>query len=100
MRRHVLSVVLLALQLPLLAACTRDAFSPEPPAAPPRLALAPLPVTEADAVAISDARPTTDFLWQRSPFLLTGGKDGTTASAGIDFILPYWMARYYGVPLF
>jgi hypothetical protein len=34
-RRHVLSVVLLALQLP-------------------RLALAPLPVTEADAVAISD----------------------------------------------
>jgi hypothetical protein len=47
-----------------------------------------------------DERPTTDFLWQRSPFLLTGGKDGTTASAGIDFILPYWMARYYGVPLF
>jgi hypothetical protein len=44
--------------------------------------------------------PTTDFLRQRSPFLLTGGKDGTTASAGIDFILPYWMARYYGVPLF
>ena len=44
-----------------------------------------------------DERPTTDFLWQRSPYLLTGGKDGTTALPGIDYVLPYWMARYYGV---
>lgn len=41
-------------------------------------------------------RPPTDFLWQRSPFQLTGGGSGTIESAGIDYILPYWMARYYG----
>jgi uncharacterized protein (TIGR03437 family) len=42
-------------------------------------------------------RPTTDFLWQRDPFQLTGGGEGTIEGAGIDYILPYWMARYYGV---
>jgi hypothetical protein len=42
-------------------------------------------------------RPTTDFLWQRSPLLLYGGGDGTVEQAGIDYILPYWMARFYGV---
>jgi hypothetical protein len=40
----------------------------------------------------------TDFLWQRSPFLLYGGGDGTRETAAIDYILPYWMARFYGVP--
>ncbi len=39
----------------------------------------------------------TDFLWQRSPFLLRGGGHGTIEGAGIDFLLPYWMARYYGI---
>ena len=42
-------------------------------------------------------RPPTDFLWQRDPFLLSGGAAGTIESAGIDYILPYWMARYYAV---
>ena len=42
-------------------------------------------------------RVTTDFLWQRSPFQLVGGGQGTIEGAGIDYILPYWMARYYGV---
>jgi uncharacterized protein (TIGR03437 family) len=42
-------------------------------------------------------RPPTDFLWQRNPFQLAGGGDGFIESAGIDYILPYWMARYYGV---
>lgn len=42
-------------------------------------------------------RPPTDFLWQRSPFQLTGGEEGRIETAGIDYILPYWMARYYGV---
>ena len=42
-------------------------------------------------------RPSTDFLWQRDPFQLTGGGYGTIESAGIDYILPYWMGRYYGV---
>lgn len=51
-------------------------------------ACAPLPVLE---------RIRTDFLWQRSPFLLYGGGTGRIEGAGIDYILPYWMARYYGV---
>ena len=42
-------------------------------------------------------RVTTDFLWQRSPFQLTGGGDGFIESAGIDYLLPYWMARVLGV---
>jgi len=42
-------------------------------------------------------RIPTDFLWQRSPFQLTGGGSGLIESSGIDYILPYWMARYYNV---
>ncbi len=44
-----------------------------------------------------DERPNTDFLWQRSPFQLFGGVDGTVETAAIDYLLSYWMARYYGV---
>ena len=44
-----------------------------------------------------EQRPTTDFLWQRSPFLLFGGGAGLVEGPGIDFILPYWMARFYGL---
>ncbi|MCS7024408.1 MAG: hypothetical protein NZV14_06370 [Bryobacteraceae bacterium] len=44
-----------------------------------------------------ELRVRTDFLWQRSPFLLVGGGAGNIEGAGIDYILPYWMARYYGV---
>lgn len=42
-------------------------------------------------------RTPTDFLWQRDPFQLAGGGSGLVESAGIDYILPYWMGRYYGV---
>ena len=49
-----------------------------------------------DVVPVAD-QILTDFLWQRSPFLLYGGGRGTIERAGIDFILPYWMARHYGV---
>ncbi|MCU1259057.1 MAG: hypothetical protein JWO80_1942 [Bryobacterales bacterium] len=41
-------------------------------------------------------RPATDFLWQRDPFQLAGGGSGVIESPGIDYILPYWMGRYYG----
>jgi hypothetical protein len=44
-----------------------------------------------------DQRVNTDFIWQRSPFQLQGGGDGSIETAGVDYILPYWMARYYGV---
>jgi uncharacterized protein (TIGR03437 family) len=31
------------------------------------------------------------------PFQLKGGGSGIIENAGVDYILPYWMARYYGV---
>jgi uncharacterized protein (TIGR03437 family) len=49
---------------------------------------APIPVPQ---------RPPTDFLWQRDPFQLKGGGSGLVENSGIDYLLPYWMARYYGV---
>jgi hypothetical protein len=52
------------------------------------LACHPIPV---------ELRVPTDFLWQRSPFQLEGGGIGLIESAGIDYILPYWMGRYHGV---
>src|SRR5207302_10043499 len=42
-------------------------------------------------------RPPTDFLWQRNPFQLAGGGSGVIESAGIDYILPYWMSRFNNV---
>jgi hypothetical protein len=48
----------------------------------------PIPVNE---------RVNTDFLWQRSPFLLYGGGVGLVETAGIDYILSYWMARSFGL---
>jgi hypothetical protein len=44
-----------------------------------------------------EERVPTDFVWQRSPYQLWGGLYGTIEGAGIDYILPYWMARYHGV---
>lgn len=42
-------------------------------------------------------RPPADFLWQIDPFQLSGGGLGQIEGSGLDYILPYWMARYYGV---
>lgn len=58
------------------------------PACGTNRACAPIPV---------DERYTTDFLWQRSPFQLAGGGKGTVESPGVDYLLPYWMGRFYGV---
>lgn len=58
------------------------------PACGPNRACAPIPVND---------RYTTDFLWQRSPFQLAGGGQGTIETPAVDYILPYWMARYYRI---
>ena len=42
-------------------------------------------------------RPPATFLWEVDPFHLQGGGSGIIENAGVDYILPYWMARYYGV---
>ncbi len=44
-------------------------------------------------------RPPDEYLWEESPFQLAGGGSGIIETAGVDYILPYWMARYYGVVL-
>jgi hypothetical protein len=47
-----------------------------------------------------DKRTNTDFLWQRSPFLIRGpdkGGQGKIETPAIDYLLPYWMGRHYGV---
>lgn len=52
--------------------------------------------TACNPIPVPD-RVSTDFLWQRSPYQMSGGGSGIIESAGVDYILPYWMARYYGV---
>lgn len=52
---------------------------------------------QACAVIAIGKRTPTDFLWQRSPFQLYGGGDGFIEGPGVDYLLPYWMGRYYGV---
>jgi len=42
-------------------------------------------------------RPPDEFLWEENPYQLSGGGDSRVETAGVDYILPYWMARYYGV---
>ena len=54
----------------------------------PNQACQPIPVPD---------RVPSDFLWQRSPFQMSGGGAARVENAGIDYILPYWMARYYGI---
>jgi hypothetical protein len=46
----------------------------------------PLPVAD---------RPPTDFLWQRPPTQLNGATSATHQAPGVDYLLPYWMLRYY-----
>ena len=41
-------------------------------------------------------RAPTDFLWQRAPTQLNGWEDNPRRQfPGIDYLLPYWMIRYY-----
>lgn len=49
-------------------------------------AAGPLPVA---------VRPPTDFLWQRPPTQLDGNESPNHQAPGIDYLLPYWMLRYY-----
>ena len=65
---------------------------PGQPDAPPlsaagrQRAARPLPV---------DVRPPSDFLWQRPPTGLDGAICAVCREAGIDFLTPYWMIRYF-----
>jgi hypothetical protein len=47
-----------------------------------------------DPLPVAD-RPPTDFLWQRPPWQLNGSASVYHQAPGIDYLLPYWMLRYY-----
>jgi hypothetical protein len=54
-------------------------------------------VAEAQYPIAVENRIPTDFLWQRDPFQLDGLGDAKRQHPGVDLVLPYWMARYYGL---
>ena len=47
-------------------------------------------------IPVEDRVPA-DFLWQRSPFQLQGGVYPNIENSGLDYSLPYWMARFHNV---
>ena len=50
-----------------------------------------------DAYPVDQQCPA-DFRWQRNPFQLScGGGNPRQVYPGVDYLLAYWMGRYYGV---
>ena len=44
-------------------------------------------------------KPTGYFIWQKDPFATGDGEPdpvGSKEATGLDFLLPYWMGRFYG----
>ena len=49
------------------------------------------------AVAVDvDEREAASFIWERPPWKLSSPGTERLVFPGIDFLLPYWMGRYYG----
>jgi len=44
-----------------------------------------------------ERRVPGDFLWTRKPFALDGTGDPAYQYPGVDFLMPYWTARAYGM---
>ena len=44
-----------------------------------------------------DKRPCAGFLWEVTPFQIAGDGNLRLEYAGVDYLLPYWMARYHDV---
>jgi len=43
-----------------------------------------------------DERPTSSFEWRENPYRLDGPGKGRVRFSGVDYLLAYWMGRYYG----
>lgn len=43
-----------------------------------------------------DDRVHETFIWQKDPWRLSNDGSSTTVHAGIDYLIAYWMGRYYG----
>jgi len=52
------------------------------------------PGQSTEAVDVKD-RLASDFIWQRQPFGLKTAGDPKKVYPGVDFMLPYWMARHH-----
>ncbi len=57
--------------------------------------MVPLCGSEACSPVPVPLRPPDEFLWEEDPFQVTGGGSGLIEVPGVDYILPYWMGRYY-----
>lgn len=44
----------------------------------------------------SNLRKPDMVIWHRNPFELDGGEDSGEERTGCDYLLPYWLGRYYG----
>jgi hypothetical protein len=71
---------------PVYVTCNRATRDAQPSVTGPCRSVKPLPV---------GVRSPTDFLWQRPPFDLHGTEGVTHEAPGFDYLLPYWMIRYY-----
>jgi hypothetical protein len=74
---------------PLRDRAVQNSLNPEIEKNPeqPQDALYPLP---------ANLRVPDMCIWHRSPYRLDGGDDNGRERSGHDFLLPYWMGRYYG----
>ena len=52
--------------------------------------------TEALYALPSYRLPPDMVIWHRGPYKLDGGADSGEERTGCDYLLPYWMGRYYG----
>ncbi|MBN2496925.1 MAG: chitobiase/beta-hexosaminidase C-terminal domain-containing protein [Deltaproteobacteria bacterium] len=44
----------------------------------------------------SNLRTPDMVIWHRNPYSLDGGSDSGEERTGCDYLLPYWLGRYYG----
>jgi hypothetical protein len=73
-----------------LSVTTGDPTDPQPPSAGPQRQ------RSVNALPINVRPRGQDFLWQRCPYTLDGpAADPLEVYPGIDFLMPYWMLRYY-----
>ena len=49
----------------------------------------------AEALGIADRYPAP-YAWDVNPYLLAGGADDGAEFSGVDYLLVYWLGRYYG----
>ncbi|MBN2361142.1 MAG: hypothetical protein JXR83_16925 [Deltaproteobacteria bacterium] len=54
------------------------------------------PTAPYDQALDVNLRPPEDFYWQRHPWNLRGGGNGTQVYPGVDYLIAYWMGRYHG----